>query len=471
MSLLRNHSFLSCLPATGRVREVVRLATPLIIGNSALTLMQFCDRLFLARHSSVSIQAALPAGILSFTFICCFAATAGYAGTFVAQYHGAGDRRQCIRVTAQGLWLALASLPCLLLLIPAGHALMTLIGHAPEVMAEERIYFDWMMRGGFLVPLGWAIGGFFTGQSRMRLNTLANIAGAAVNVVLDYAMIFGRLGCPAMGIEGGAIATVIASAVAPLIQIACYLRDPEVRRLGARRVWRPDFALMGRILRFGFPAGLHLMADVTAFAAFVMLTGRLDALSLAASNIALSINWLVVCPLTGVGGAAAILAGQHQGRRDSDAAAAAGWTALALAGCYMALMVFVFLLGSDALFRLFYAADADFTLKQLQTIGFPMMVAMSLWGLFDTANIVLTGALRGVGDTRFVMLYMLVMGWGLWIPGELLILYRGGTVLHAWYWLAVYVALLSFGFLWRWHGGRWRRIDLLRQAPAAVPRD
>jgi hypothetical protein len=69
------------------------------------------------------------------------------------------------------------------------------------------------------------------------------------------------------------------------------------------------------------------------------------------------------------------------------------------------------------------------------------------------------------------MLYMLVMGWGLWIPGELLILYRGGTVLHAWYWLAVYVALLSFGFLWRWRGGRWRRIDLLRQAPGAGSRD
>jgi MATE family multidrug resistance protein len=131
----------------------------------------------------------------------------------------------------------------------------------------------------------------------------------------------------------------------------------------------------------------------------------------------------------------------------------------------MAVMVFVFLLGSDPLFRLFYAPDAQFTLGQLQAIGFPMMVAMSLWGLFDTANIVLTGALRGVGDTRFVMLYMLVMGWGLWIPGELLILYRGGTVLHAWYWLAVYVALLSFGFLWRWRGGRWRQIDLLRQAP------
>jgi multidrug resistance protein, MATE family len=448
-----------------RIRDVLRLATPLIISNSALTVMQFCDRLFLARHSSVSIQAALPAGILSFTFICLFAATAGYAGTFVAQYHGAGDKRQCIRVTAQGLWLALASLPCLLLLAPVGNGLMTLIGHAPEVMAEERIYFGWMMKGGFLVPLGWAIGGYFTGQSRMRLNTVANIVGASCNVVLDYVLIFGKFGFPAMGIEGGAIATVLAGTIAPRIQIVCFMRDRDVRQMGTRMVWRPDPALLRRIVRFGFPAGLHLMADITAFATFVMLTGRLDALSLAASNIALSINWLAVCPLMGIGGAAAILTGQHQGRRDSDAAAAAGWTTLMLAWIYMALMVSVFLLGSDFLFRLFYAPNADFPLEQLQTIGFKMLVAMAVWGLFDAANIVLTGALRGVGDTRFVMLYMLLMGWGLWIPGELLILLLGGTILHAWYWMAVYVALLSFGFLWRWHVGRWRRIHLIKDPP------
>ncbi|NLF23718.1 MAG: MATE family efflux transporter [Lentisphaerae bacterium] len=457
-------SFLSSIlpPArAARYREVLRIATPLIISNSALTVMQFCDRLFLARYSSVSIQAALPAGILSFTFICLFAATAGYAGTFVAQYHGAGDRRQCIRVTAQGLWLALASLPFLLLLIPVGNGLMGIIGHAPEVLAEERIYFGWMMRGGFLVPLGWVIGGFFTGQSRMRLNTAANVIGALVNIVLDYAMIFGRLGFPEMGIAGGAIATVIASAVAPAIQFVYFLRTPGMRELGARLVWRPDFTRMGRIIRFGGPAGLHLMADVTAFATFVMLTGRLDAVSLAASNIALSINWLVVCPLMGISTAAAILTGQHQGRRDSDAACRAGWDTLTLAWGYMALMVFVFLLGSDAFFRLFYAPNADFSLEQLQRFGFSMMVAMSVWGLFDTATIVLTGALRGAGDTRFVMLYMLIMGWGFWIPGELLILSRGGGILHAWYWMATYVAILSFGFLWRWRSGRWRKIKLL----------
>jgi MATE family multidrug resistance protein len=454
----------SSAPRFAPYREVLRIAAPLIISNAALTLMQFCDRLFLARYSSVSIQAALPAGILSFTFICLFAATAGYAGTFVAHHHGAGDRQQCVRVTIQGLWLALASIPCLLLLIPVGSWLMSIIGHAPAVVAEERIYYGWMMKGGFLMPLSAAIGGYFTGQSRMRLNTIASSLGALLNIGLDYLLIFGKCGFPRMGIEGAAIATIISCAVAPLIQLAVFLREPAVRAMAARTVWRPDLPLLRNLLRFGLPAGFHLMADVTAFATFVMLTGRMDALSLAASNIALSINWLVVCPLVGISMAAAILTGQHQGRRDSDAAAQAGWTTLKLAWGYMAVMASVFLLGSDFFFRIFYAENAAFTLHQLQTIGFTMMVAMAVWGLFDTATIVLTGALRGAGDTRFVMLYMLIMGWGLWIPGEIFILVRGGTILHAWYWMAVYVAVLSFGFLRRWQSGRWRAINLLKAA-------
>jgi MATE family multidrug resistance protein len=99
---------------------MVRLAYPLFVSMGAFTVMQFCDRIFLARYSSISIQAALPAGILSFTLICFFQALAGYAGTFVAQYHGARDPEGCVRATAQGLWIALVSWPLRLVAISPG---------------------------------------------------------------------------------------------------------------------------------------------------------------------------------------------------------------------------------------------------------------------------------------------------------------------------------------------------------------
>ena len=81
----------------GGYREVWRIAWPLIVSTGSFTLMQFVDRVFLANYSAVSIQAALPAGILSFTMICFFVAVAGYANTLVAQYHGANQPESCSR--------------------------------------------------------------------------------------------------------------------------------------------------------------------------------------------------------------------------------------------------------------------------------------------------------------------------------------------------------------------------------------
>ena len=78
-------------PPPGGYREMWRIAAPLILSMASYTVMQFCDRVFLSRYSSVTIQAALPAGVLAHTLICFFQALTGYAGTFTAHYHGAKD--------------------------------------------------------------------------------------------------------------------------------------------------------------------------------------------------------------------------------------------------------------------------------------------------------------------------------------------------------------------------------------------
>ncbi len=454
---------------SGNYREVARVALPLIVGMGVFTVMQFCDRLFLARHSGIAIQAALPAGILSFTFICGFQALAGYAGTFVAQYHGAGRPEGCVRATMQGIWLSLASVPLLLLGIPLGFLLMDISGHAPEVVVQERIYFGWLMLGGGLLPLAAAIGGYFTGQSRMRLHLMANVLGSLVNILLDYLLIFGKAGFPAMGIRGAAIATVIAGAVAPLVQWGAFLREPAVRAMSRRTLWRPDMPMLRRLVRFGLPAGLHTLADVMAFTFFVMMTGRLGAVSLAASNIGFSINNLAFSPLFGMGFAASILVGQYQGRGQPDRAARAGWTTLKLSWAYMGVVALSFWLFPEAYFSLFRSNNAEFTVAELVRIGRPMMLMMAVWGMFDTVNIVLSSALRGAGDTRFVMVYMMAMGWLLWIPGEIWILMRGGGILPAWRWLTVYVAILSTGFAWRWSKGTWRQIELIQREFRTMP--
>lgn len=451
----------------GDWREVLTVAYPLVISMASFTVMHFFDRIFLAHWSSLAIQAALPAGLLSFTLICLFYGVTAYSSTFVAQCHGKDDARGCVRAAAQGMWFSLLSWPLVLGLIPLGWLAMRLSGHTAELIVAERTYFDVLMFGSVFVSFGAAIGGYFTGRGHMRLNTVANILGCAVNIVLDYVMIFGKLGLPAMGIAGAAWATVISSCVAPCIQIVWLLRDTVIQQQGLRRALAFDWWQMRQLLRYGVPSALHMLADVGAFTLFVMLAGRLQPLELAANNIGFSINNIATTPLMGIGMAASIVVGQHQGRRDSVAATRTGWSALAIGWVYMTVVAATFLIFPEGYYRLFFSQEADYTLAELFSVGRIMMVIMALWGLLDTVNIILAGALKGAGDTRFVMFYSLVMGWALWLPGEVFLLYKGYGIIAAWTWLAGYIMILAVGFFIRWRGGRWQKHDLL--AGAAIP--
>jgi len=448
-------------PLPGGYREMWRIAAPLILSMGSFTIMQFCDRVFLSRYSSVTIQAALPAGILAHTLICFFQALAGYAGTFTAHYHGAKAADQGVRAAVQGLWLAFVSWPLIILLIPLGCWLMALSGHAPDVLAAENKYFIILMAGGIMVPLNAAIGGYFIGVGRTKINMFANALGCLLNIVLNYAMIFGHWGCPEMGIAGAAYATLISGLAACLLQLFIFFREQVTRTIGFSALLKIDTALMSRILRFGMPSGLQLLLDIGAFALFVMLTGRLGEVSLAASNIALSINNLAFAPLLGFGMAASTLVSQQQGAGNPEAAERAGYTGLKMGLVYMCAIGATFILFPKEYFELFRPKSASFSATELLAIGRTMLYLMTAWGLLDTVSIVLSGALKGAGDTRFVMVYMLLGGWLVLVPGTLLLLHLGYGILGLWVWLAVYISVLAIGFWWRWQQGRWKTIRVI----------
>lgn len=451
--------------------EVLEVAWPLIISMGSFTLMQFFDRVFLAWYSSTAIQAALPAGILSFTLICFFMALAGYANTFVAQYHGASQAEGCSRATAQGLWLAIFSWPLMLALIPVGWAILHASGHEADVLAAEKSYFTILMIGSVTTPLGAALSSFFTGRGDTITNMYAHMAGNVVNLVLDYAMIFGRWGFPEMGIAGAAWATVIAGFVAPAIFLFLYFRDPLREQYRTRENLKLDADLLWRMVRFGAPSAVHLLLDVGSFALFVLMVGRLGAVALAASNIALAVNGLAFMPLLGISTAASILVGQYQGRRDSTTAEKATWNSLRIGWIYMVLVGATFVLFPRAYFTFFETrGGAGLTVDELLPVGRWLLYMMAAWGLMDTTNLVLSGALKGAGDTRFVMIYSVVVAWGVWMAGEWLILFvfkRG--VLAAWLWLTVYVFILAAGYWWRFRGGQWKSIELIERPVSVTP--
>lgn len=447
----------------GGYRHALSLIIPLVLSSSAFTIMQFTDRMLLARYSSEAIQAAMPAGCLSFTLISFFAAIAGYAGTFVAQYHGAGDFRACIRSCIAGLFLATIIFPVCLLLIPVSAWIVGLSGHDPAIQELENQYIFWMFLGGSIETSRWVVGGYLVGRNRVVPNTVISFIACGLNIVLDIALINGHWGFPQWGIRGAAIATFISGVVAHLLNLYVVFSEREFWTLLVReKLYRVDFGLVRRIIRFGLPAGVQMFFDMASFTFFVMLTGTFDALSLATSNIAYTINNLAISPLIGIGNAASTLVGQFQGSGRSLLAKASCWKCLHIGWVYMAIIGAVFLLLPETLLTVFRSENAPYTVAEMIGLGRKLLLLLVIWGMFDTMNVLFIGALKGAGDTRFVMLLLIISGWLFWIPAELIaIRVFGGGVLTGWIIQCVFICGLSLLFLWRWQKGKWMTIKVV----------
>ena len=223
--------------AKGNIFTSFRLILPLVLAMGANAVNQFADRVFLSRYSDEAIQGSLPGGILSWMFICLVVSTVGYSGTFVAQFWGAGSRRDAAAAFVQGLWLTLALTPFVLLSIPLGHAIFDWCGHAPAVVAAEKTYYGILQIGGVFCAFGAVFSGYFTGLGRTRLVGVANVIGNFANILLDWMFIFGHWGCGEWGIAGAGWATVISAAIPCVILGLALVGDPNWSFTTVRVSW------------------------------------------------------------------------------------------------------------------------------------------------------------------------------------------------------------------------------------------
>lgn len=445
----------------GNVREVFNTSFPLVLAMGANAINQFTDRVFLARYSDEAIQASLPGGILSWLFICLLVATAGYSGTFVAQFHGAGSKRDAAASYGQGLWLTLLSLPLILLTIPLGHYLLAFSGHSAPVFSAEKTYYDILQFGGVFCVLQAVLAGYFTGQGRTKLVGFSTCLGSFSNILLDWMFVFGNLGCGRWGIAGAGWATVLAAIIPCAILMFVSFFDPALRGLRYLVALRPRRELIIRIVRYGLPSGLHQFLDISTFATFVMITGRLDSLSLALSNIVFTVSYFSFAPLLGIGQGTTILVGQCQGANDSSASIRSTKSALFLGCVYVLLFALVIFCFSDNIIDTFRGPGTNFDAAASHSLGRKLMWIMLSWAIFDAISLIVGGALKGAGDTKFVMYALLAISIGLWMPAVFIVLFVAPSITLLWLTMPFYCALCALACIIRFMRGRWKRLRLV----------
>ena len=440
---------------------MLTLALPVVFAELGWMTMGMVDTLMVGRLSPEAIG-AVGLGSSIFFGICIFAMGLLLGlDTLVSQAFGAADVDACHRWLVHGVVLAVGlSIPVsgLLLWIDSG---LDAWGLDPTVLALTRPYLEIVSWSVLPLLLYAALRRYLQGMGIVRPVMFALLAANVVNIVVNWILIFGNLGAPALGVPGAAWATVFSRVAMMGFLLATILyREREQRRTrpevtgGVFGSLTLEMAWFRRLLGLGTPAATQLTLEVGAFAAATALAGRLAPVSLAAHQIAINYAALSFMVPLGIASAGAVRVGHAVGRRDAAGAARAGWTALLFGMLFMSAAAAVFFT-MPRLLLLAFTEDAG-----VLDVGVTLLFVAAVFQLFDGMQGVATGALRGLGDTRTPMLWNLAGHWFIGLPlGYSLCFLLGFGVIGLWWGLSLGLMICGVALALVWM----RRIHQLQR--------
>ena len=423
------------------------LAWPLVLTNLSWIVMGLVDTMMVGRVSAVAIGAVSLGGVVFFTV-----ATFGVAlllglDSLVPQAFGAGNLADCRRSLVNGFYLCL---PLALILMAAIRLLELLLAKAGINAAVLASAIPYIRALDCSIPpllLFALFGGYLRGMNLVKPAMFAGISANLINACGDWILIYGHCGFPKMGAEGSGWATTLARIYMALVVVGYTLWHehrqaslPGSRQAGvaAGDGLALDLVRIRRLVSLGLPASVQTVVEVAVFAVATALVGTLSPEWLAAHQIAMQMATFTYMVPLGMASAAAVRVGQALGRGDGAGARHAGWTALAVGVGFMGAAALAFLIFPSTIVRIFTPEAA------VIRAGAALLTVAAFFQLFDGIQTVVTGALRGSGDTRTPMICHFVAYWLIGLPlGYVLCFnYRMGA---RGLWIGLSLALILIG--------------------------
>jgi multidrug resistance protein, MATE family len=442
------------------LKTLLAIALPMIISQASETIMLFADRLFLSRLGKEFMASAMSGGLTSFTVVSLFGGIVGYSNALVAQYYGAGRLDKCSQSANQAIYLSGFLYPVLFLSIPLVYQFFNIVGHAPEQISLEFSYFKILMFGSIFFLLRNSFTGFFLGIGKTRIVMFANMAGMFINIPANYILIFGKFGFPALGIEGAAIGTLLGSFVIFLIQLSVYFSKYYKDNYGTGREFRIRLDLLSRLIKFGTPAGLETFLNVGAFNIFIQLMHSYSTEVAAAVTITFNYDMVAFIPMIGLSFATTTVIGQQMGGENIAGARLGVRLSMKIGLTYALVMMGVFIFAAGPLVRVFTSGLPGDT-QYIESTAIILIRLASLYTIGDVTQLVFAGALRGAGDTKFVMKVSVILHWIFAGVSFLLIKILVVSPVLMWVFMILFVLTIGFVLVLRWKSGKWEEIKLI----------
>jgi MATE family multidrug resistance protein len=423
-------------------RSLLRLGGPLMLSQIAQVLMGLVD-VVMSGQVGAGEQAVVALGVALWlpVFVCLLSVVQALSPV-IAHHFGAGEREAVATDTREGIWLAVWASLLPIAVLPWAPRLLTLAGVEPAIASRTGVFL-WGICLGLPAALVYrALAFYSTSINQTRPILVLAYVGLGVNAALNWVLIYGHFGLPAMGGAGCGWATGIGMWAGLLSLVAWTARASAYKPYYVWRAWRrPHWPAQKQLLRIGLPMGGAGLAEVAAFSSVAILIGRFGAVQIAGHQVALNFASLIFMVPFGLSSAIAIRVGQSLGARDPRLARRVAWTGIGL-GLLIAAVFIIPIIALRHQVAAFYSAD-----ESVRALSADLLLFAAFWQLFDATQVCAMGALRGYRVTLLPMVLMAVAFWVLGIPIGTWLGYHGlpgGQPLHVYgFWVGLVVGLTT----------------------------
>jgi MATE family multidrug resistance protein len=425
--------------------------------------MTLTDRLFLARVGPEQMNAAMGGGVTMQMLMFFFVGLTGYSTALVAQYFGAGEKSKATIAAFQAILVTLLAWPIVLLLKPLAIEFFHFMKIPQSQIGYQIEYLNILAWGGLFGMLRYTLGCYFSGIGKTKIVMVATLTAMVVNVILDYILVFGKFGFPAMSVKGAALATVIGAFFAMVILIVAYLRHNNRIEFSVMKSFRFNWPIMKKLIYYGSPAGFEMFLNFLAFSTMVALFHAQGEVVATATTIMFNWDLVSFIPLLGIEISVTSLTGRYMGAGKPELAQRSAISAVKTGIFYSVVILALFVFIPETLVRVFHPETTSSTFEEAVPIAVAMVQIASLYVLVEAVMVALVGALRGAGDTHFTMVASVLAHWS-FIP----LLYLALNVFKfsvpfSWFLLVVFFLLFSTVLIFRFRGGKWKKIRVIHE--------
>lgn len=440
-------------PDPVRRRQILALALPIIGGMASQNILNLVDIAMVGRLGTTALAATGLGSFANFLSLSLVLGLATGVQALAARRLGEGRTDETGVPLNGGLILSLIiGTPLAAVLILFAPEILALINRDEQVVAASGPYLQIRLVALVAVGMNFSFRGYWSAvhMTRLYLNTL--LVMHAVNIFLNWVLIFGNLGAPRLEVFGAGLATTLSVFLGTAIYFSLGLRHALGH--GFLRHWPSRVTLMAQ-LRLSLPSSLQQLFFSAGMLTLIVIIGLIGTRELAAANVLLTLGLVIILPAIGLGLATATLVGNALGRRDPVDARRWGWNAAAFAGTLGGLMGLGIIAFGQPILALFITEPATRELA-----WWPLVISGLFIGM-DTAGLTMMHALLGAGATAQVMRISITFQWALFLPlaalaGPVL----GFGLLAVWLLQAVYRTGQAVCFALVWRSGQWQHIRL-----------